>query len=61
MGRKDTQKLLVDLMLDFFNKKTKIQKDFFPFLFIWIWAKHIPIWNYSICDNLWNIKLFYLN
>jgi len=34
MGGEDTQNLLVDSMLDFLNKKTQIQKDFFPFLFI---------------------------
>lgn len=42
-------------------KNTWIQKDTFPCFFTWEWAKCIPIWNCSIVDDLWNIKLSYLN
>jgi hypothetical protein len=44
-------------------KKTEIFLNNFPCLFILEWAKKNPIWNYPMYDNndLWNLKLSYLN
>jgi hypothetical protein len=42
----------------FLFEKAQIQKDTFPYLFIWEWIKCIEIWNYPSDNyNLWNIKL----
>jgi hypothetical protein len=55
--------LIIYLWLRCWKKKsqnTQIWKNLFPFLFRWELAKHILGWNCPK-DNLWNLKLSYLN
>jgi hypothetical protein len=40
--------------------KKKIQKDTFPCLLIWEWAKHFQVWNCS-SNDVWNLMLSKIN